>query len=383
MSGVHRMNDRSILILGGYGGVGKSLSRLILKETDVDVIVAGRREEKAKEFAEVLNREYPGKHVTSRYADAADSNSLAKAFQGVDMVIVAATTPQWIEQVARAALNSGSDYIDILVQQNTIPLLQALPSEIAEAGRVFITQAGFHPGLPAVFVREAAPYFDDYHKAVISMAMNARFEKPESTHEIIHEVGESNAEILKDGEWRQASYEDAITVDFGSKFGIKQSFPLQMTEMKPLPEIFGIKEAGVYVAGFNWFVDNLVFPLTMLFRKIGKGVGVNFLGKLMCWGVNTFSSSALGVIFVLDAEGKREGKVIKARIVAEHNDAVFFTAVPVVACLKQYLDGSLSRPGVWLMGNAVDSSRLMRDMKDMGIQMRVEVTDAGKGDGAK
>lgn len=375
------MNDRSILIFGGYGGVGKSLSRLILKETDVDVIVAGRREEKAKEFAEVLDREYAGKHVTSRYADAADSNSLAEAFHGVDMVIVAATTPQWIEQVARAALDSGSDWIDILVQQNTIPLLQALSSEITEAGRVFITQAGFHPGLPAVFVREAATYFDDYQKAVISMAMNARFEKPESTHEILHEVGQSNAEILKDGEWRKATYKDAIMVDFGSKFGIKKCFPLQMTEMKPLPKMFAIKEAGVYVAGLNWFVDSFVFPLTVLFGKIGKGVGINFLGKLMCWGVNTFSSSELGVIFVLDAEGKKEGKAIKARIVAEHNDAVFFTAVPVVACLKQYLDGTLNRPGVWLMGNAVNSSRLMRDMKDMGIQMRIEVTDENCGIG--
>ena len=145
-----------------------------------------------------------------------------------------------------------------------------------------------------------------------------------------------------------------------------------MTEMKPLPEIFGIREAGVYVAGFNWFVDNLVFPLTLLFRKMGQGVGVGFLAKLMRWGVNTFSSPDLGIVFVLEAEGKREGKAIKARIVAEHNDAIFFTAAPVVACLKQVLDGSLNQPGVWLMGNCVDSSRIIEDMKDMGVSIRYE-----------
>jgi len=369
------MNHKSVLVLGGYGGVGKSLSRLILKETGVDVIVSGRREEKAEKFAEVLNGEFPGNRATLRYADAKDFNSLAEAFQGVNMVIVAATIPECIEQVARAAINAGSDCIDILVRQDVISALQTLSSEIAEAGRLFITQAGFHPGLPAVFVRQAAPYFDNYEKAVISMAMNARFEKPESAYEIIHEIGESNAEILKDGEWRKATYKDAIMVDFGSTFGTKQCFPLEMTEMKPLPALLGTREAGVYVAGFNWFVDNFVFPLTVLFRKMGQGVGVSFLAKLMRWGVNTFSSPDLGVVFVLEAEGKREGKTIKARIVAEHTDAIFFTAAPVVACLKQVLDGSLSRPGVWLMGNCVDSSRIIEDMKDMGVNIGVDVTD--------
>ncbi|MDM8543167.1 hypothetical protein QUF90_18990 [Desulfococcaceae bacterium HSG9] len=40
--------------------------------------------------------------------------------------------------------------------------------------------------------------------------MNARFEKPESTYEIIHEICETNAEIFKNGHWRKADYKDAI-----------------------------------------------------------------------------------------------------------------------------------------------------------------------------
>jgi len=110
------MNHKSVIVLGGYGGVGKSLSRLILKETDVDVIVSGRREEKAKKFAEVLNGEFPGNRATFRYADAEDVNSLAEAFQSVNVVIVTATIPERIEQVARTAINAGSDCIDILVR---------------------------------------------------------------------------------------------------------------------------------------------------------------------------------------------------------------------------------------------------------------------------
>lgn len=369
------MEDKAILILGGYGGVGRSLSRLILRETDAAVIIAGRRKEKAEEFAQALTEEFSASRVSARYVDASDQKSLAHACRGVDMVLVTATTPQYLKQIAGAALKAGCDYLDVLVQQNTIPELRALSSEITKAGCVFITQAGFHPGLPAVFIRHAAPHFDDYRKALIGMAMNARFEKPESTHEIIHEVGESNAEIYQEGAWRKANYKDAIKMDFGSRFSIRTCFPLQMEELRELPETLGIRETGVYVAGFNWFVDNIVFPLIIVFQKIKKGMGLNSLGRLMYWGVNTFSSRELGVVFMLDAEGVKGGTHRRVKIVAEHDDGFFFTSAPVVACLRQYLDGSLKKPGLWFMGTIVDDSRLMEDMKQMGIKIQTEITN--------
>jgi uncharacterized protein YbjT (DUF2867 family) len=85
------MQRKTILILGGYGGVGQSLVRLLLKETQadqVDIIIAGRRKDKAGEFAASLLREFPDNQVASRYADASNLESLQKAFQGVQLVIV-------------------------------------------------------------------------------------------------------------------------------------------------------------------------------------------------------------------------------------------------------------------------------------------------------
>jgi len=66
------MNKKTILILGGYGGVGKSLSRLMLKVTNVDLVIAGHRKEKAKQWADILNNEFSGHRVSDRYAEASD-----------------------------------------------------------------------------------------------------------------------------------------------------------------------------------------------------------------------------------------------------------------------------------------------------------------------
>jgi saccharopine dehydrogenase-like NADP-dependent oxidoreductase len=36
------MQKIRVLILGGYGGAGSSISHLLLQETDCDIVVAGR-----------------------------------------------------------------------------------------------------------------------------------------------------------------------------------------------------------------------------------------------------------------------------------------------------------------------------------------------------
>lgn len=95
--------------------------------------------------------------------------------------------------------------------------------------------------------------------------------------------------------------------------------------------------------------------------------------------MNTFSSSEQGVVLVLDAEGKKQGKSIKTKIIDEHDDAYFFTAAAIVAYLKQYFDGALNKPGVWLMGNFADNFRLMKDMENMGINIREEITNGNGG----
>jgi saccharopine dehydrogenase-like NADP-dependent oxidoreductase len=369
------MNKKTFLLLGGYGGVGRSLARLLLIETKVHIIIAGRHEDRAAEFASRLNEEFPGNRAFSRFADAADLQSLTNACQGVQLVLVLSTTPKLIKQIGQAALVSGCDYLDILVSESTIYDLNELVSSIQQQKRIFITEAGFHPGLPAVFVRYGAQYFDIYSQAIIAMAMNARFERPEQAAEIIPLISEFKAEICKAGIWKNAKYSDIVTIDMGERFGKIKLFPMQMEEIKRTREMFNLQETGVYVSGFNWFVDYLVIPLIMLTQKIRRGLAYNLLLRLFTWGVNTFSSKYQGVVLLNEARGMKDGKKKNVRIVAEHDDPYLFTAIPVVACLKQYLDGTFN-PGLWMMGHIVDENKLFAEMETMGVKIRIEILNS-------
>jgi len=368
-------NDMTILVLGGYGGTGKVFCRYLLKETSANVIVAGRKLEKAEELADTLRKEFSPSRIFTQYVDASERESLRKAFHDIDFVLVAATTTKWAKQIAETALEANIDYLDIYFQQDVYPELETMAQLINEAGRCFITQAGFHPGLPAVYVRKGAQYFDRYDKAIVAFAMNAKIEKAESAYEIVDAIAGYKPRLFKDGKWKIGTYKDSLRIDYGKKFGVRSSIPLDMVEIKPLPEMLGLRETGVFTTGFNWFIDYLVFPLMMLSQKIKKGSLRHFWAKMLIFGINKFSNAEEGVVFLLQAEGEKDGKRQRIEILSEHDSAYDFTIIPVIAGLKQYFTGSIRKPGLWMMGHIVDPDRLFADMEKMGVKIQTLITN--------
>jgi saccharopine dehydrogenase (NAD+, L-lysine-forming) len=367
------MSDaKTVLILGARGGTGKPVCHWLLKTTDVAIIIAGRNIQEEQKFAAQLKKEFPGKSVSAVFADASDYKSLVTAFKNASLVIDATTAVSCVQNVAKAALETNIDYLDFHFEQKVVADLEALRKQIENSGRVFITQAGFHPGLPAAFVRYAAPQFDEMKRAIIGMAMNVKIEKPESIYELVDVLADYSVDIFKNNGWRKATFADFKRIRFGKRFGVKTCYPLQMEEMRALPGMFPLEETGVYVAGFNWFIDYFVTPFAILLPKIKKGLGRHFIAKLLVFGFNHFSSNRRGVEFVLEAEGKKSGMQKKFRVLAEHDDGYEFTAIPVIACVLQYLDGII-KPGLWMMGHVVEPNRLMRDLEEMGIQIKINL----------
>jgi saccharopine dehydrogenase (NAD+, L-lysine-forming) len=366
------MPIKTFLILGGYGAAGLPTARLLLEHTQARVIVAGRNRQKAQETAVMLNAQFPGARARALRVDAADPESLAAAFAQCDMVVICSTTVHCAQQIARAALFAGIDYLDIYYSPKAALALNALRPAIESAGRCFITQAGCHPGLPAALVRYAAPRFSRLRRAMVAMAVSTRIiGSTASVRELLEDITDYKAEVFRGGQWRKAGYGDAIKIDFGSKFGARLCYPMQLEEMRALPERLGLEELGLYAAGFNWFVDYIVFPLTMLLAKARSRFIMRFLARMFIWGMSAFSRPPFGITFKLEAEGEKDGRHQSLHVTVCHQDGYMLTAIPTAACLLQYLDGFIARPGLWLMAHAVDPGRLLADMHRMGATIHL------------
>lgn len=365
------MNSR-ILILGGYGNTGRPLAKLLLRHTNADIIIAGRRAEKASGFAGELAAEFNPDRISHKLVDAASTASLTEAFHDADMVAVTSSTNKFSRNIIDAAIDSRIDYIDVNISSEKISYLKSKELEIKDSGLCFITDGGFHPGLPAAMIRFAGEYFDKIETAIVSSLIKIDWRElefsPGTETELMSELADFKSSLYEKGEWRKAKSGDYKKFQFQPTFGARYCTPMELEEMKSLPGLIpGLQNTGFYVSGFNPVADFIMIAGMYVFLPIFGKKSAGFVGKLFKWGLRNFSRPPFRVILQLEAEGLINGIPNKKSFSLYHDDGYFLTAAPVAACLAQYLGDDSIPKGVHLQAVAVEPLKFMRELSEMGI----------------
>ena len=376
----YAMNE-NIIILGGYGNTGLKVANLLLRYTNVSITLAARNMDRLKTVVNQLNQQYSTNRVSSVYADASDEESLLLAFKRMDMVVVASGTAEYAEIVASTALKSGIDYLDVQFSLKKVKVLKSMEGKIERSGRCFITDGGFHPGLPAALVRYGAQYFDQLEIAIVGSFIQQDWGSLNislsTAIEFVRELVDFQSMFYRDGQWRKASMvstKDFIEMEFMAPFGKQLCAPMFFEEMREIPAVYpSLTHTGFYIAGFHKFVDMVVMPFILLMVKLFPNSMQKPMAKIMFWSLKTFSKPPYATIMKLEATGEKEGQPKKLEVQLYHEDGYWFTAIPVVACLLQYLEGVIRKPGLWTMGNLVEPHRLMKDMERMGIEVSEKI----------
>lgn len=358
-----------ILILGGYGYTGRLVAKHLLAQTKYKLIVAGRHLEKAQ----ALVNELGDKRATARGVDAADESSLKQALRGVDFLLVTAPTTHYAETVVRAALEAGVDYLDVQYSDEKLKILNAHAKEIKRKKLCFITEAGYHPGLPSAMVRYAAAQMDCIESALTAGYLNVGGNLPytEAVDELMEGFINYQAQVFKNGGWTKAGSYDTRKCDFGPGVGQRDCYSMFFEELRNLPEMYpSLKEVGFYISGAGWLVDTITM-VVLLGLKIAPRRGLRPMGKLMWWAMTKLSKPPYRVILQVEAKGRKNGHPLEVRTRIEHEDGYELTAIPVVAFLMQY--NRVRSPGLHLMGHLAEPVRLLNDMQNMGVSVTTTV----------
>ncbi|MGQ9487838.1 MAG: saccharopine dehydrogenase NADP-binding domain-containing protein [Armatimonadota bacterium] len=374
------MDTPRIGVLGGYGYTGSLLVRLLLEHTGARLVVAGRNPHRAKEAAGRWNQQFPGERVRGVYADASCAHSLWEAFEGVDLLVVAAPVVRYVETVARAALRVDCDYLDILLSTQKLRVLRALENSIVQAGRTFITEAGYTPGLPALLVRYAGCQLSRLEVVNVFSVVNPQggFPLGGALYEFADELARLQCMAYRDGGWHRSTGlgpSEVRQADFGFGFGARLCVPMMLEEMRALPEMLpSLRETAFYLAGFNWFVDWVVMPLIVLGGRVAPRSTRKPLAHLLHWGTRMATNPPYGAVIRLEACGWNECERQRLAVQMYHPDPYVLTAMATVAGILQYLRGHARKPGLWLAGHLWDPQQALQDMQAMGAKYQQEMS---------
>ena len=365
-------SSKRVLLVGATGYAGEQLARYLLRETEATVILIGRSKAKLDNLHTGLLQQHPADRLETLELDAADFKS--NTLRDFDLLVNATNEGSHNASLIQACLDHQADWIDMQMTNELLDPPPVLRESIERAGRCFIIQAGFHPGMVAPLVRYADQQMDAMDSAIVGSVIRDETGMPFTSAyaELVAAMRDYKGEMYVDGQWEKLGYAEYPIVEFEHGFGEERTYPMELEELRRLIALMpDLKKSGFFVAGFNWFADYIVTPLIMASSRIAPRQTGGILARMLSWSTKRFTKPPYGTILQVDATGQRDGRSANFRLSVFHEDMYVMTVVPTVAMIKQMLNGQVV-PGVHLMGLCCDPVQLLEDIgrTDVSITQR-------------
>jgi saccharopine dehydrogenase-like NADP-dependent oxidoreductase len=369
------MAGPAVLILGGSGLAGGYIASAVLDSPDTSVVLGARDQGRLERAAAHLTPRYDSDRVSTRVVDAADSDSLKRAVDGADIVVLAAQAKQHGEKIGRAALDAGADVVDITLSSEHPPM-EELRARAESSGRCLITDAGLYPGLPSFLVRLAGSRLDRLDTAYVGATSSNKEGWPEATvAELVADIAHPPTFVWRDGAWRRSrmmGMADRRKFDFGPGWGRRTCSPIFLEEMRDVSKPFpSLQRAGTFISS-NGFVDSVALPLAMVMMRLAPRRGHRPATRLVGWGMRRFARAPFGCVMKVDVSGQLDGALAERAVTMSHPNEYQATGLVVGAFIDQWTDGPgapARTPGLHAMGTVVEPEQFARDLAARGVEV--------------
>lgn len=372
-----------IVALGASGHAGRAIVELLaprLRAGD-ELVLAGRDAARLGSARDALLGATPAV-VSTATVDVEDLPAVRELVAGARLVIVTVSRPDLVGRLARIVLDAGADWVDTMLSTpGKHAELKALASEIEFRGRRFVTDGGFHPGLPAVLVRWAAGRLDEIVDADVYAGLRTDWHADtvadSTVAEMLDEFADFDMVAFVDGTRRRLRWSECPSVDFGPPIGRQTCVPTALTELDALPARYpSLRRCGFYISGFGPAMDYLALPVIMALSKVRLLRRPTI--RLTRWSMGRLATSPPPhrLVLRLTASGIVDGRPTTAEISVSGEDGYRLTAAPVVACLSQLREAASggAAPGLYLLAHVVDPEPFLDDLVALGLEVFREVS---------
>jgi len=380
------MDEKPILILGGYGNAGFSIADYVLKISNKKLILAGRQVDKARFAAGDLNVGYVGQgwdyRVEGMALDASNSEAMDHACGNTSLLIVAANITAHIDTVLDSLIACQTDALFISPHPKVQTAINARADALKQADVCVIAQAGAFPGLPAALIRHYSKDIPKLSKASISLLRRLDWQalklSDDSLRDLLDTWKTVPKQVCRRGKWRkaQAWRGDYPKVKFAEQSKATACVPQLLPELQIINDQFefsNLQRLDANLSCFNAFINWLVLPFA---GKPQAEISDSLLKRLR-WGLETLDKAPSytqmqAILQGQSAQQQHSGNYQKTlHVQLSHHNAYELTGVAVAACVKQYLSGDLRQPGVCLQGLSVNTEQLLADMQALGVKLNV------------
>ncbi|WP_338719571.1 saccharopine dehydrogenase NADP-binding domain-containing protein [Devosia sp. XK-2] len=325
---------RTILIVGGYGTVGRKIARQLAQRGDMAVIIAGRNLDKAQSAAKDLG-------VAARKIDIEDAATWGSALASVDLVVAAIDQSEtgFVEHLGAQRIA----YIDVTAGDAFFRKVEAL-----DLPRPTLLSVGLAPGLTNLLAVNAASDIETLDSIDIGILMGTGDEHGAAA------IAWSTAQMFDP----EAPRNDKV-LEFGPGFGRRKAYFMDFADQHVLNRTLGSAKAVTRVTYDSAFLTAALFWAGRRFagNKTVEGI-VRRISHMPTFGTDK-------CVLSVTATGRTNGQPIlrSAHFYGQREASV--TAAVAVATVEEMLAGRIKN-GVQHIHQCIEPATIFAKLEKWG-----------------
>lgn len=252
------MKDK-ILVVGGYGHVGRTISTRLAGHFPGRVIATGRNYQKAGAFSQET-----GRKVLPLKLDISAPDGYDEVLDDVSVVVMC------FDQVdtgfVEACLHRGIHYIDISATYGFLSKVEALDAQAKKYGATAVLSVGLAPGLTNLLAAHAKSQLVEMQQADIFILLGSGEAAGEASIRWILDNLKAEFSVRENGmERRVSSFSEGKQTHFPNGLGNRTAYRFNFSDQHVIPKTLGLETASTWLC----FDSALMTAQFALFKKTG------------------------------------------------------------------------------------------------------------------
>ena len=293
-------NDK-ILIVGGYGAVGRTIANRLAEEYPGQAIVAGRHYEVANQLAQASEG-----RIQPLQVDIFSAHQTPEILRDVALVVMCLDQPD--TRFVELCLKNGVDYVDVTASYEFLTQVEMLDEVAKVGGSTTILSVGVAPGMTNLLACLSQTHFDDLQSLDLYALLGLGEAHGEAAVHWLVENLNATFTVQEDGTTKPVkNFADGRRTIFPERLGQRTAYRFNFPEQHVLPRTFGVDSVSTRLAFDSALVTNLVAFCQKigLFTLLRYRWAQNALVKLFT--VLQFGSEMF--VIQVDARGLENGKL--------------------------------------------------------------------------
>lgn len=251
--------EGKILIVGGYGSVGRTIAVELANRFPCQVIAAGRNYKKAEDLARTT-----GMKVLPMEFDVFNFQEDSNLPDDITLVIMCLDLPNMV--FVRKCLQLGIHYLDISASYEILSQIELLDNEAKKHNATVVLSVGLAPGLTNLLAAHCKSKFDRMERADIFVLLGMGEAHGEAAIRWTIENMSSRFSTRENGVAKQVeSFEEGKRAIFPNGIGERTAYRFNISDQHVIPKTLGVRSASTWLC----FDSTLITTLFFLYKKIG------------------------------------------------------------------------------------------------------------------